>query len=180
MGDIFLERMIKKKMDTKSYLIMAGIGIAALIAVWAAFFIVFPLTGMPVIALLVAVGAIYGGYKLITQINLEYEYSFTNGFVSVDKIINRASRKRLLSFECASAQEIGEYTKNKAKLDGQSFQTKLFACEYSDGTGAWYMVVKGNKEAGRTLFVFNSDDEFLDAIKNAIPRPLKFEVFGRN
>ena len=32
---------------------------------------------------------------------------------------------------------------------------------------------------GKTLVVFDPDEEFLDAVKKYIPRPLKFEKFGR-
>ena len=40
------------------------------------------------------------------------------------------------------------------------------------------MIVRSGK-TGKTLVVFDPDEEFLDAVKKYIPRPLKFEKFGR-
>ena len=47
------------------------------------------------VVLAVAVG--YGIYYFASQLNLEYEYIFTNGDFDVDKIISKRSRKRVLS-----------------------------------------------------------------------------------
>ena len=60
----------------------------------------------PMLTMLVALGAGFGGYKLLTMRLLEYEYSLTNGFVAVDKIMNRSSRKRMTSFECSTARTL--------------------------------------------------------------------------
>ena len=126
------------------------------------------------ITLLVVMGAGFGGYKLMTMRMLEYEYSLTNGYVAVDKIMNRSSRKRMTAFECNTAEDIGPYTQNEARLKNQSFDARIFATEYADHRDAWYMVVRSQK-TGKTLVVFNPDEELLEGIKKFIPRPLKFE-----
>ena len=131
------------------------------------------------ITLLVVLGAGFGGYKLMTMRMLEYEYSLTNGYVAVDKIMNRSSRKRMTAFECNTAEDIGPYNQNEARLKNQSFDARIFATEYADHRDAWYMVVRSQK-TGKTLVVFNPDEELLEGIKKFIPRPLKFEKFGRN
>ena len=41
------------------------------------------------------------------------------------------------------------------------------------------MIVRRQK-TGKTLVVFNPDEDLLEGIKKFIPRPLKFEKFGRN
>ncbi len=41
------------------------------------------------------------------------------------------------------------------------------------------MIVRSGK-TGKTLVVFDPDEDLRDAIKKYIPRPLKFEKFGRN
>ena len=179
MGDVFIERMIKKKFESTDMLILVGIILGIIVAVLIGFVVGFLIVPFPMLTMLVALGAGFGGYKLMTMRLLEYEYSLTNGFVAVDKIMNRSSRKRMTSFECSTAEDIGQYAQNEARLKNQSFDTRIFATEYSDHRDAWYMIVRSPK-TGKTLVVFNPDEEMLEAIKKFIPRPLKFEKFGRN
>ena len=53
-------------------------------------------------------------------------------------------------------------------MKNQSFDTRIFATEYSDHRDAWYMIVRSGK-TGKTLFVFNPDEELLEGIKKFIP-----------
>ena len=171
--------MIKKKFESTDMLILVGIILGIIVAVLIGFVVGFLIVPFPMLTMLVALGAGFGGYKLMTMRLLEYEYSLTNGYVAVDKIMNRSSRKRMTAFECNTAEDIGEYVQNEARLKNQSFDARIFATEYSDHRDAWYMIVRSPK-TGKTLVVFNPDDEMLEAIKKFIPRPLKFEKFGRN
>ena len=179
MGDVFIERMVKKKFETKDILLSILIVVAGFLLVGVSIVILLPMTGQIIIPFFVIIGVCFGGFKLISMLNLEYEYSLTNGFISVDKIINRSSRKRLTSFECKDIEEIGEYTKNQSRLQNRSVQTKLFASEFADGRNSWYVIVNA-KKTGRTLLVFDPDERLLDGIKRFLPAQLRFEVFGRN
>ena len=179
MGDVFIERMVKKKFESMDLLVMVGIVVAMIIAVFIGFVVGMVMLPIPMITLLVVLGAGFGGYKLMAMRMLEYEYSLTNGYVAVDKIMNRSSRKRMTAFECNTAEDIGPYNQNEARLKNQSFDARIFATEYADHRDAWYMVVRSQK-TGKTLVVFNPDEELLEGIKKFIPRPLKFEKFGRN
>ena len=179
MGDVFIERMVKKKFESMDLLVMVGIVVAMIIAVFIGFVVGMVMLPIPMITLLVVLGAGFGGYKLMTMRMLEYEYSLTNGYVAVEKIMNRSSRKRMTAFECNTAEDIGPYNQNEARLKNQSFDARIFATEYADHRDAWYMVVRSQK-TGKTLVVFNPDEELLEGIKKFIPRPLKFEKFGRN
>ena len=179
MGDVFIERMVKKKFESTDMLVTAGIFLAVLVVALIGFVVGFMIVPIPMLSLLVAGGAGFGGYKLISMRLLEYEYSLTNGYVAVDKIMNRSSRKRMTSFECSTAEDIGQYAQNEARLKNQSFDARIFATEYSDHRDAWYMIVRSGK-TGKTLFVFNPDEELLEGIKKFIPRQLKFGESGRN
>lgn len=178
MGDVFIERMVKKKMEGKDYAIIFGIVLAAGVLLFASV-ILMMITGYGMIPMIVLVGVCYGGYKLISMRNLEYEYSLTNGYITVDKIMNRSSRKRMAAFECKEVEEIGEYGKNAARLQNRQVEAKISATKYGDKRDAWYVIVR-TKKTGRTLILFNPDGDLLGAIKKFIPAHLRFEVFGRN
>ena len=178
MGDVFMERMVKRKMEGVDYLIVAGVIVGVLVVAMVGMVVGTLILGFPMLSLLIAAGAVFGGYKLMTMRFLEYEYSLTNGYVAVDKIMNRASRKRMTAFECSSAEDIGEYQKNEARLKNQSFDARIFATEYADHRNSWYMIVRSQK-TGKTLVVFDPDEEMQEAIKRFIPKTLKWEKFGR-
>ena len=179
MGDVFMERMVKKKFESTDALVLLGIIVAMVVVVFIGFIVGFVLMPMPMITFLVVIGAGFGGYKLLTMRLLEYEYSLTNGYISIDKIMNRSSRKRMTAFECSSAEDIGVYTQAEARLKNRSFDSRIFAVRTAACEGSWYMIVQSSK-TGKTLVVFNPDEELLEGIKKFIPRPLKFEKFGRN
>ena len=85
--DSYCEYIVKKRNGGKE------LGLRALIIVAAiALFIVFMMLGfvMPnfsMITILLAAGSLYGGYILITNMSVEYEYIVTNGEMDIDKII---------------------------------------------------------------------------------------------
>lgn len=179
MNDVFIERMVKKKFEGTDILILVGIAAGILVLSFVGFVLGFMVLAFPMLSLLITAGAIFGGYKLISMRLLEYEYSLTNGFVTVDKIMNRASRKRMTSFECESCEDIGLYLENEERLKNRSFDQRVFATRFADRRDSWYMIVQ-SKKTGKTLLVFNPDEELLEGIKKFIPRHLKFEKFGRN
>lgn len=178
MNDVFVERMVKKKTETLDILIILGVIVGIILVSMIAFVIGFLVIAFPMLALLISAGAVFGGYKLITMRMLEYEYSLTNGFVTVDKIMNRASRKRMTSFECSTCEDIGLYTEQEARLKTRSFDNRVFATQYADHRDSWFMIVQSGK-TGKTLVVFDPDEDLQEAIKKFIPRSLKFEKFGR-
>lgn len=178
MNDVFVERMVKKKFETTDLLVVLGVILGILVATLAGFVVGMLIIPFPMITLLVSAGAVFGGYKLVSMRMLEFEYSLTNGFVTVDKIMNRSTRKRMTSFECDSCEDIGKYTENEARLKTRSFDARVFATQFADHRDSWYMIVRSGK-TGKTLVVFDPDEDLLAAVKKYIPRALKFEKFGR-
>lgn len=178
MGDTFVEKMVRKQNDGKDALLIVAI-LAGVVAVSAIGFVVgFFVLAYPMITVLITAGAIFGGYKLICMRLLEYEYSLTNGWVTVDKIIHKESRKRMTSFECSSCEDIGSYKENEERLKKRSFDARIFATAHADHRDSWFMIVH-SKKTGKTLVVFDPDEDLQDAIKKFIPRQLKFEKFSR-
>lgn len=177
--DVFVEHMVKKKMSTKDILIFVGIVLAGTLLIFISVVFLLPLTGQFAIPFFILVGTIAGAYFLLGTRNLEYEYSVTNGDVSIDKIINRKSRKRMTSFECKNIEEIGKYAQNAEKLRNRRVDKRIFASSYDDGRDSMYVITQ-SKKTGLTLVVFDPDERVLDAIKPFMPRFLKNEYFGRN
>ena len=133
----------------------------------------------PMIPFLVLCGSVYGVYWVISTRNVEFEYSITNGDISIDKIMNRKSRKRLTSFDAKNIEEMGKYEENAQRLKSKRVDKTIFASQTDDGKDAWFVVAKSRK-TGLTLLVFSPDDRCIEAIKPFMDRRLKFEIFGRH
>lgn len=174
--DVFVEYMVKKKLSGKDILICLGASVGGAVLAFLGLMLT-PI--LPMLPFLVICGVIYGLYWVISSRSVEYEYSITNGDISVDKITNRRSRKRLTSFDAKAIEEMGKYTENAQKLRNKRVDKTIFASEMEDGKDAWYVIAKSRK-TGLTLLVFSPDERCIDAIKPFMDRRLKFEIFGRN
>ena len=175
--DIFTEQIVKRKFSGKDWGISFAASLGAVILVFISVFILLPLTGIPLIPLAVLAGSIYGIYWVVTSRNLEFEYSVTNGDLTVDKIINKKRRKRVISFDVHNTEEMGKY--NAQRMAQRQIDKVLMAAETETGENAWYMMVRTAKY-GRTLLVFSPNDKVLDGIKAGMPRRMRVDVFGRN
>lgn len=169
--DVFVEQIVKKKMGSKDMLMAVGVTILGAVLVFASAMFV------PGFSVLVLAGVIYGAWFLISSRNLEYEYSCTNGDFTVDKIINRRRRKRVVAFDLRNVEDMGKYA--TIAQQNKNFDKKLFVGNDDAGTDAWYMTVRAGA-LGNTLIVFNPDERVLAAIKPFIPKQLSFVVFGRH
>jgi len=172
--DIFVEQIVKKRFGGKDYAIMAGISILAAFLVFLCIMILVGYVGG--LAFLVAIGVLYGAFWLIMSRNLEFEYSVTNGDLTIDKIINRQRRKRVVSFDVKNTEEMGKY--DAAKLQHRSFDNRYFVGEYEDGRDCWYITCRSQK-TGHVLVVFSPEERVLEAIKPFLQRQVRMDAFGR-
>lgn len=176
MSDTYLEFLVPKRNTGKEAAYKILIVLAAIV-LSVVLFLVAPLLGpFSMIAILAICGALFGAYKLVTMLNVEYEYIFTNGDLDIDKIMNRNSRKRLLSCKCSAFETFGPYK----ELDhhGKNYQSRFLVCSSPSDQDLWYATFRHSKH-GNTLLVFNGTEKLLTAMKSYIPKQLAFEAFVR-
>ncbi len=176
-GDIFVEYMVKKRKGSKDFAMIIGGVTLSIILLYISVIILFPMFG-PSIPFFVLVGIGVGMYYLVGLTNLEFEYAFTNGDMSVDRITNRRSRKRLTSFETSSVEEMGNYFNNAEKLKHRTIDKTIFACTDPSDKEAVYVIAK-SKKTGLTLVVFNPSERILEGMKVYLPRQIRVDYFGR-
>lgn len=169
--DVFVEQIIKKRFSWKDYLIFFGVLILGLLLILASAILV------PSFLLFVAAGACFGGYWLVSSRNLEFEYSCTNGDLTIDKIINRRKRKRVISLDLKNVEEIGKY--DAAKHAQKNYAKRIFATITEDGREGWFLHLR-HPQFGDTLLVFNPNERVIAAMKPFLPRLLVIHAFERN
>ena len=175
-NDVFVEQIVRRKNTPQRMLAKAGIVIGAVVVALALVFFSGLLGEFAMFGTMAAIGALYGGYYLLTGMNVEYEYIVTNGEMDVDSIIAQRKRKRLLTVSFRDAEAFGRY--NAQEHEGKTYGTRLFACDSPDSQNLWYVTARV-KDKGQVLLVFNGFDRVLEAIKPFLPRPLFHQAFNR-
>ena len=168
--DTFFEQIIPVKKNGKAAAAIIGIWLAAFIV---CFLLIMFMPFLGTFSLLLAAGALFGAYKLCTRFNLEYEYIVTNGTMDIDKIINKSSRKRILSFELATVSRIEKF--NPAPLSGVNAKELFITCNQDD-PGA-YLMVSATEGKGTSYLVFAPDERVRSAIVKFVPKFISNSAF---
>jgi hypothetical protein len=169
--DTFIEQLIKKHYGAKDYLITLGTILAALVLVFLSRMFLPAVT--PIVFVFVCIGA----YYLITSRNLEFEYSVTNGDITIDKIINRRNRKRVISIDAHDIEVMGKY-KSK-EHEQETYNARVDASDNTGSEDTWYFFGH-HPQKGSVLVIFTPNEKTLSAIKPFLPRQVAIDAFGRN
>lgn len=170
--DNFAEQLVKKHQTgserTKKFLIMFGGSM--LTFVLAAISVVLLGNGLiPFIGLLLAAGAGYGTFTLLQNMYVEYEYTFTNGELDIDKIIAKKKRKELVSLSVGKFTAFGKYEEDAPEETED--MTVIFAS--SNIASEEYYADLRHDQYGNTRLVFCPDEKMLENINKSLPRALK-------
>ena len=164
MNDYYTEQMVKKQADMKDMLIKA-----VLIAVTIVSFLIvlmFP------VGLILPVAMIVLDVFMFRRLNVEYEYLFLNGDLDIDKIMNKAKRKKQFSMNVADmdllapadAAELHQYQNARTyDFSSRTGQAKLYA-----------LIVSGQGE--KKEIIFEPNDTIIEGFYMLAPR----KVIRRN
>ena len=159
--DTFFEQIISVKKTGKAVAALIGIWLAAFVVCFLLFFTGF--FGM--LTFLLIAGVLYGAFKLSCLLNIEYEYIVTNGIMDIDKITNKSSRKRVLSFELQTVSRIEKY--NPALLNSVNTKEVFIACNTNDENA--YLMVSSTEGKGTNYLVFAPDERLRSAVVKFVP-----------
>lgn len=166
--DTFFEQLITIKKTPKDFALLTLIWLAVFIIVFLLFTILFSS-----FSLLLACGIIYGGYWLSSKLNVEFEYIITNGTLDIDKIINKNSRKRILSLELSNVKRLEKASPEFiARTDAKK---TVIACNINSDT-AYYLSAERNGKNDANL-VFAPDKRLQSAIEKFAPKYLTNNLF---
>ncbi len=159
------EQLVKKPVTNSDKVKTYGVLAAALLLAVIVFMLINIYLGstMIIVAIILAGIILWGGYWLTGEFSVEYEYCFSAGELSVDKIINQRRRKPMCSVDLRTADS---FTKSPKKLPDV---TVIDAC---GDQGEQYAIEYNDRKYGRCVFLFTPDERMLEAIKPYLPRML--------
>ena len=163
MGDSYLEVLVKRKMNFGPLIgrnILIGLGALMLVlGVFTPLFILF---------LLAAVILFLLAWLCHRQIYIEYEYLYLDKTLSVDKISNRSSRKKLAEYSMENMEIFAPASSHR--LDGYAKRPDIKTVDYSsreNEEGLYAMIVR---EGARTIRVLlEGSDELYDQMRMGAP-----------
>lgn len=168
--DNFTEKLVKKAPtsadNAKKTLIYAG-GILITIVLIIISIITLG-TMISMLGMVLAAGAGYATYFLGQATYVEYEYTFTNGELDIDKIVAKKKRSSLITADVRKFTAFGKYNDNLAET---SDMTVVIS---SDNIASHeYYADFQHEEYGSTRIVFSPNEPMLENIKRSLPRSLK-------
>lgn len=170
--DTYKEQNVKKAVTSndvirKFALIIAGISVCGAILM---------LTGLVaphffLLGVMISGFIIYGVFYVLKDMDIEYEYLYTNGDLDIDKIMGQRKRKRLVTVEIHNVTAFGKYT------DDVEFDDDRTIVDASTGFEEehWYMAFT-SKKYGDCYLIFTPNSDMLDVIIPDLPRAVRTEV----
>lgn len=168
--DCFAEQLLKRE-DTssdkiKKYLIYGG---GIFITVGLIILAVLNMgSAVSVIMLILAMAAGYATYFFGTSTYVEYEYTFTNGELDIDKIIAKRKRVELISANVKNFTDFGKYSEDMP--DSEELTTVISSDNIA--SHEYYADFECEKY-GKTRLIFAPNEKLLEYIKNYLPYNVK-------
>ena len=166
MTDVFVEQIIKKNLSLGGLAIRIGAIFLVLIGL-----LLFPF--LRIIALTITVLLGYVAYLAFVYTSAEWEYSFVNGELTIDKILGKRKRKPGETYDIRKATLIAPAYSDEV-ISKSEFLTKI------DYTGTnnkenHYAIIIDDVEGvkGALMITFEPDERMLDAMYNVRPNIIK-------
>lgn len=169
MGDIFLEQIVKKQDGIKDKLRKAIILFVGLLLIVGSIILLF-VTGFynaAPLGILVLAGAIYYTWYIISGLNLEFEYIYTNGEIDFDKISAKRKRKRVKTIKIINFLDFGEV--NSKTIKEKKFDKVYDLSSYIDNPGTYYCTYK-DAENRLCAILFSPNENLLAEIEKIYNR----------
>lgn len=171
--DSFKEQIVRKHTSqkdsvTKLFTMIASVALAFGIV----FLVIAFLPKYTILGLFLGIMAIYGGVYFVQNLNVEYEYIFTNGDLDIDKIIAQRNRKRLATIKVNNATAVGQVGSD---FSVSSSRTLVYASACNPDAQDYYIDVN-HKSLGEVTLVFTPDSDMLELIKTHLPRNLRANI----
>ncbi|ABN54092.1 MAG TPA: hypothetical protein DEF39_07785 [Hungateiclostridium thermocellum] len=170
--DIFVEKLVKKKLDGNDMLIIGGSIALAVVVISAIILFLGPYGA----SLILCLAVVYLTYMVISSRRIEYEYAFTNGELDIDKIVNKRKRENLISANCREFEIFAKADSDKISKYLEEIEDRIMAVSSLDSEDIYVFVAKkkidedeDRTKSKRVLVFFEPNEKMLKSIRLMIP-----------
>lgn len=154
-----------KRLALKISVILSYIALAVI-------FLLFALNNPSFLVVILAMGAlvVFGVIKFTWKyLQLEYEYSFSYGTLSVSKIYGKRTRRQVAEGEIKSLLMVAPATEeNIEKAERLEAEERVLAVSSERAENIW-LALTGDKDEKRVLIFFEADERSLGILKSVNP-----------
>ncbi len=168
MLEAVVECLVKRKLTVKAYAQRCAIIGADLLGVFAILAILVFIPAFIAFSLIIAVLAAVFTYLVFRNTDVEYEYSFFDGELAIDKVMHKMTRKKLRRFNMgklelmapAGSHRLGGGVNNHVKYD--------YSSQYEEDSHFVAVVYCDDNTVAEVTFT--PSQEMVDRIKQQYPR----------
>lgn len=173
--DNFAEQIVKKQLSGSEKLkrvVIIAAGVIMILLLVGFSFLMLGQGFTSFVGLLLAAATGYGTFFIVQNMEIEYEYTFTNGELDIDKIIAKKKRKELVSVSVGKFTAFGKYDDN---VPEETDDMTVVLASNNIASGEYYADL--NHDAyGSTRIIFCPEGKMLEQIKKSLPRALKAKM----
>lgn len=164
MEEVFVELIIKRKTGLKEVLLRA-------LSVVVVLFVFLMTLQLMMLGITITILVGYAAYLVWTYTRVEYEYSFLNGELTIDKIMGQRKRKSANSFDIKQAEIIAPtYSDEIIRRAGGVVGTLDYSSGYK--SDKLYSIIMNNGD-GNVQVIFEPDNRIIDAMYRVRPNIVK-------
>ena len=159
MDEVFVEQILKRRISISGLLLR-------ILSIFIVLIGIMSMMWLGMLGFTLTVLLAYAAYMIWSYTSVEYEYSFLNGELSVDKIMGQRKRKAVASYDIKEAEIIAP------ALSEQIVRASMNAAikDYSSGSknGDVYAMIINNAN-GKTKLLLEPNEKVLEAMYHVRP-----------
>lgn len=176
MDTTFMEKIVRKQKDSTDYLKTTGIVLAVFIVIFISFSVEFLVAFIPILV----IGSVWGAWRLVNNLNKEFEYSVTENFIDIDCIIARRKRTRVFSGDAKEFEICARMNTDYFREQSKSSRKVLNFAPTQDPNKNYFIVTRNNAKKAATkgqtvLVIFEPDDRMVPSFRKYNPSKVKVD-----
>lgn len=166
--DVFVEQLVRRQRPGGENLFKLGAILLGLLLIGVAF-----VFAKAFFAVSFAVVVILEFFAFVYTVK-EYEYSFINGEVDVDKILGRRKRTTVYSGNCRDIVRMAPCAGNETALQGEFTRTLDVSCR-AGAEDRWFFLTQ-RQDGSRELVLLSPNQRMLEAFKGYLGKRMEYSL----
>lgn len=173
--DIFIEQLVKRKKTARDFIVVLLLILSFFVIIGLAFFLSALINFyFMIVGFFLLMADVYAAWYFITGLNVEFEYSVTKNTLTIDKVIAKRKRKRVIEIKIGDIEEMCQI--KKREINRKKCDKILFTGESEFGDDLYQMYLNTEKY-GYTLIMFSPNEKVLNGMKPHLKHSIILDVF---
>ncbi len=164
MSEVFKEYLIKQKKSSMDLAMQIGLVVGAVVLSGTLF-----LVGGNFIGPILTVGVLFGSVYLFNKLNREYEYILTNNELDIDVVYNRASRKRVITFDMKKIDVMASIKDDQHASELNRGNFKVINASDNTNEANTYAIITQSEKYGACKVLITPNEALLEDLYRQAP-----------